>query len=103
EGGELLKHLIGKIRGRVSVTLIDAELADRFGYSTTQLRRVRLALLGEPIGSFLRRTRLEWAAGRLTLERTSIAEIGRGAGYLSEEAFSKAFHAHFECSPSAFR
>jgi AraC-like DNA-binding protein len=81
----------------------EAALAASLGYSTTQFRRICLSELGEPIGSFIRRARLERAAGRLALDQTSISEIGKEAGYLSEEAFSKAFRRHFDCSPSMFR
>ena len=81
----------------------DVDLAARLGYSTTQCRRICLSALGEPLGSFIRRARLERAAGRLVIERTSVSGAAEDAGYLSEEAFSKAFRRHFDCSPSIFR
>ena len=81
----------------------EAALAASLGYSTTQFRRICLSELGEPIGSFTRRARLERAAGRLALEQTTVSQISEEAGYLSEEAFSKAFRRHFDCSPSIFR
>jgi AraC-like DNA-binding protein len=81
----------------------EAELSAELGYSATQFRRICLSAFGEPVGSFIRRARLERAAGRLALEQTSLSELGDEAGYLSGEAFSKAFRRHFDCSPSIFR
>ena len=81
----------------------ESELAARLGYSTTQFRRICISELGEPICSFIRRARLERAAGRLALEQTTVSQISEEAGYLSEEAFSRAFRRHFDCSPSIFR
>lgn len=88
-------HPAGQVR--------DAELAARLGYSTANIRRYFLSAFGEPVCSFERRMRLERAAGRLVLESTSVSDVAREASYCSGESFSKAFSAHFGCSPSEFR
>ncbi len=107
-GGHMLSDrlvplLIDAARNEPCLSNDELVPASRLGYSTSQLRRICNSVLGEPIGSFVRRIRLERAAGRLSTEGASISAIWEEAGYLSAEAFSKAFHRHFDCSPTTFR
>lgn len=82
---------------------ITGELSAYFGYSQRQMRREFSALFGEPVGSFVRRLRIEHAAGCLVHERRTVADIADGAGFSTSEAFAKAFRLHFSLSPSEFR
>jgi AraC-like DNA-binding protein len=84
---------------------VECELAvaNRIGYSRVQARRTCRAAFGEPIASFIRRMRLERAAGYLSSTDLAISSVASDAGYCSSSAFSKAFCDHFECSPSEFR
>jgi len=62
------------------------------------------ALVGEPLGRYVTRRRLELAALRLAYEPDrSITEIALESGYSSSSNFSKAFSAYFGCSPSQVR
>lgn len=78
-------------------------LSARLSYSPAQVRRVSVSASGETVGSFVRRIRLERAAGRLAVTSLCVAAIGEEAGYATGEAFTKAFRAHFDCSPADFR
>jgi len=81
----------------------EARVACRLGYSVVQTRRACRTALGEPVISFVRRMKLERAAGQLSCEPESVSDIGLAAGFCSPASFSKAFHDHFGCSPSDFR
>jgi len=79
------------------------ELAGIASFSKYHFHRLFTALVGETVASYLRRVRLERAAGRLADTRRSIAEIGREAGYANPEVFTRAFVRRFELTPSQFR
>ncbi len=62
------------------------------------------AAVGEPIGRFITRRRLEQSALRLAYEPDrSIMDVALSSGYSSASNFSKAFAAHFGCGPSRVR
>ncbi len=72
--------------------------------SEFHFHRVFAAVMGEPVGRFITRRRLELAALRLAYEpRRSVTEIALTVGYSSASNFSKAFSAHFGCAPSTLR
>jgi AraC family transcriptional regulator len=60
-------------------------------------------MLGESLGSHVRRLRLERAACRLKLTDTPVVQIAFEAAYESHEAFSRAFRKAFGLSPVQFR
>jgi AraC family transcriptional regulator len=60
-------------------------------------------MLGETPLELHRRLRLERAAWTLVRERTSVTTIAFMAGYETHESFTRAFRAHYGCSPSEFR
>jgi len=60
--------------------------------------------MGESVGQFITRTRLERAAFRLAYEPdASVSEIALGSGYSSLSNFSKAFAARFGRAPTRVR
>jgi AraC family transcriptional regulator len=72
--------------------------------SEFHLHRVFHTEVGESIGRFIMRRRLELAALRLAYEPDhSITEIALGSGYSSGSNFGKAFAGYFGCSPSRVR
>jgi AraC family transcriptional regulator len=72
-------------------------------FSPFHFHRVFRALVGEGVGEYVRRIRLESAAVRLRGTSRTIAEIAIETGYSSAEAFSRAFQRQFQVPPSEFR
>ncbi|MDC0681726.1 AraC family transcriptional regulator [Sorangium atrum] len=84
------------------ITVADVARAARL--SEFHFHRVFHAAVGEPIGRFITRRRLEQSALRLAYEPDrSITDVALSSGYSSASNFSKAFAAHFGCSPSQVR
>lgn len=84
---------------------IDIErLAKQANFSPFHFHRLFSALVGETMGSYLTRRRVETAAARLASQpRLSILEVALAVGFSSNEAFSRAFRKRFGRSPSAWR
>jgi AraC family transcriptional regulator len=81
-----------------------AEVARAARLSEFHLHRVFHTAVGESIGRFITRRRLEIAALRLAYEPDrSITDIALSSGYSSSSNFSKAFSAFFGCSPTRVR
>ena len=60
--------------------------------------------MGETLGDYLRRRRVEVAAMRLAAQpRTTVLNIALSVGFGSAEAFARAFRSRFGCSPTAWR
>lgn len=79
------------------------ELAQAAAYSVFHFHRLFRAATGETVRQYTRRLRLERAAHRLTVGQDDILPIAIDAGYTSHEAFTRAFVARFDATPSAFR
>lgn len=78
-------------------------LARIAGMSTYHFHRVFRGMFGESVAEHVRRLRLERAASRLRFSQDTILTVAVEAGYQSHEAFTRAFCAHFELTPSAWR
>ena len=80
------------------------QLAAVAHFSPFHFHRLFTAWMGETVGDYLRRRRLEVAALRLlTQPRTPVLEIALTMGFGSAEAFAHAFRARFGCSASQWR
>jgi len=77
--------------------------ASSVGYSVRQFRRLCQTIVGEPAASFIKRMKLERAAGLLMGTERTISAIALETGWGSVASFSKAFSAYFRCSPARFR
>jgi AraC family transcriptional regulator len=60
-------------------------------------------MVGETPVELLRRLRLERAAWQLGHTDRAVTEIAFDAGYETHEAFTRAFRANYNASPSGFR
>jgi AraC family transcriptional regulator len=81
-----------------------AALADIASFSPFHFHRLFRALMGEALGDYLRRRRLEIAGVRLLSQHgVSVLNIALGVGFGSAEAFTRAFRARFDCSPTEWR
>ncbi len=79
------------------------ELAGVACFSPYHFHRVFKGMVGESVKEYVRRLRLERAAGQLKLGSASIINVALGAGYESHEAFTRSFKAAFGSAPSQFR
>ena len=98
-----LASAIAYIRAHLDESLDLAALATRAGFSPFHFHRVFRALVGESLGAYIRRERLQRAALALRNGKREITELALEAGYETHSAFTRAFNEHFGVTPSAFR
>ena len=97
---KVLEH----IDRRLDQPLTLGALADVAHFSPFHFHRLFTAWMGETLGDYLRRRRLELGAARLIAQpRLPVIQVALSVGFGSAEAFAHAFKARFECSPSAWR
>ncbi len=100
---ERLLCVLVHIQEHLDEPLALAELARLACLSPHHFHHVFTGMLGESLGSHVRRLRLERAAWRLKLTATPVIQIAFEAGYETHEAFSRAFRKVFALSPVEFR
>jgi AraC family transcriptional regulator len=71
--------------------------------SEYHFHRIFRAYVGESVGSYISRLRLENAAQKLQITDLTLTEIAERTGYQSQYSLSKAFKKHFGVAPSAFK
>lgn len=95
-----LRFIAGNLENPITL----ADVARAAHLSEFHFHRVFHAVVGEPVGRFITRRRLEHAALRLAYDPDrSITDVALSSGYSSASNFTKAFTAHFGCSPSQVR
>lgn len=88
---------------------LDAELdlallAEVAHFSPFHFHRLFYAWMGETLGDYRRRRRIEFAARKLVSQpKLSVLDIALSVGFSSGEAFARAFKQRFEQSPSSWR
>lgn len=78
-------------------------LAELSHLSPFHFHRISRALLGEPIGTYISRTRLETAAKMIRYTTLPIEEIAYNVGFEAPSSLSKAFKHHFGTTPNSYR
>lgn len=78
-------------------------LARSVGLSASRFHELFTAAVGETVKQHTLRLRLERSAFRLRTEATAVSAIAFDLGFGSHEAFTRAFHDRFGCSPSVYR
>ncbi|WP_291906596.1 helix-turn-helix transcriptional regulator [Chitinophaga sp. CB10] len=79
------------------------EVSERLGMSYSYFYHTFVSVIGEPFWHYVKRHRLELAAGLLRHSGYNINEISELCGYATTAALSKAFKQHFRESPMQFR
>lgn len=79
------------------------EIADVANISGFHFHRIFKTIIGENIGEYITRIRLEYIALRLLTSKDSLADIALWTGYGTKHSLSKAFKKHFGVPPSIFR
>ncbi|WP_299114242.1 GyrI-like domain-containing protein [uncultured Winogradskyella sp.] len=100
---EQLNTIIDYIHNHLDSKIDIKHLAELSHFSPFHFHRITRALLGEPIGAYITRTRLETAAKMLRYSKHSIEEIAYNVGFETPSSLSKAFKNHFGISPSEHR
>jgi AraC family transcriptional regulator len=78
-------------------------LAREWGYSPSHFHRLFAAAVGETPKEHVERLRLERAAYRLSVTRTSILDIALSVGFRNHETFTRAFRRTLGMTPTAWR
>lgn len=78
-------------------------LAELSAFSPFHFHRIMRGYLGEPIGAFIVRTRVEAAATLLRYSNIAISDIAYRVGYGTPSSLTKAFVKLFGVSPTAYR
>src|SRR5215472_3236937 len=86
---ERLLRVLVEIQQRLDDPLSLEELACLACLSPHHFHHVFTGMLGESLGSHIRRLRLERAACRLKLSQMQVVQIAFEAGYETHEAFSR--------------
>lgn len=79
------------------------DIAGAAGFSPYHFHRIFSAFVGETLGSYIRRLRIERSLFYLQHTKRTITQIAMEAGFSSGAAFSKAFSQYYGRPPSAFR
>lgn len=79
------------------------DLAREVSFSPYHFHRLFAGLVGESVGEYARRLRLERAALELRYGSRDLVTVASDAGYETQEAFTRAFRSHFGVPPGAYR
>lgn len=78
-------------------------IARRAGFSLWHFHRIFAEMTGDSLGSYIRKRRLTAAAEELKNSRRAILDLALDFQFESHEAFTRAFRAAFDVTPSEFR
>ena len=99
-----INRVIDYVQAHLADELTLERLALVAAFSPFHFHRVFAAITGETVSDFIRRVRLERAAGALiSLPETSILDIAFRYGFSSAATFARAFRAHFGMSATHWR
>lgn len=91
------------IESDLSAPLRTATLAREAGMAQHYFQRQFAMATGETVAGYIRSRRLERAALALLETRARVIDIALDAGFQTHAALTRAFTAHFGCSPRDFR
>jgi AraC-like DNA-binding protein len=79
------------------------DLAAAAGVHPDHLARAFRLRFGVPVGSYVRRLRLDWAAAQLEAREHTISAIALDAGFADQSHFTRAFKRHTGLTPREYR
>lgn len=104
EYAERMHRVLAHIDEHIDQPLDLPRLAQVAHFSTFHFHRLFAAWMGQTLGDYLRRRRLEVAAMRMSAQpRLPVLTVALSVGWGSGEAFARAFKTRFGCSPSQWR
>jgi AraC family transcriptional regulator len=80
-----------------------ADLAAEVAVHPVHLSRVFRAHFGIPLGSYVRRLRLDWSAVQLATADVPLSEIALQAGFVDQSHFTRAFKRQTGLTPAKYR
>jgi AraC family transcriptional regulator len=104
EYAQRMHRVLAHIDQHLDRALSLPELAEVAHFSPFHFHRLFAAWMGETLGEYLRRRRVEVAAMRLSAQlRVKVLNVALSVGFGSSEAFTRAFRLRFGCAPSVWR
>jgi AraC family transcriptional regulator len=100
---ERIQRVVDYMAEHLDETLDLKTLARVAYFSPYHFHRIYRGLLGETVNDTVRRLRLQRAAIELLDRDLSVERAGRRAGYASQAAFTRAFHAEYGDPPARYR
>jgi AraC family transcriptional regulator len=100
---ERINRVVQYMHEHIAEPLDLEKLASVSCYSPFHFHRILRAFLGESIGAYLIRIRLDASAFMLRMTDKAIADIAFEVGYDTPSSFNKAFRKRFGVSPGEFR
>lgn len=95
----IVEYINNNLDGSIELTAL-AELSN---FSPFHFHRIMRAFLGEPIGAYIVRMRMETAARLLRHTRKTVQEIAFEVGYDMPSSLSKTFRQFYAISPTEYR
>lgn len=95
--------IVEYINNHLDQAVVLTKLAEISHFSPYHFHRITRAFMGEPIGTYIVRVRLETAARLIRYTDMSVAEIAYRVGYDVPASLSKAFKQQYGISPSEYR
>jgi len=103
EYNKAINKSIDYINGHLNESINLKKIAEIANISEFHFHRIFKAYIGESIGAFITRLRLENAAQKMQITNFTLTEIAERTGYQSQYTLSKTFKKHFGLTPSAFK
>lgn len=100
---ERITHAIRYFEQHVELPVSLQLFAKQCRVSQYHFHRLFHKLFGEPLGKYVRRSRLELAARHLIYSDQTVDAIAPMVGYKSPTVFSRAFKRHFRMAPTEYR
>lgn len=100
---DIMQSVLYYIEEHLDASLTLDAIAAYTGYSPYHLHKMFTAICGMPLHAYVRRRQVSKGASLLVHSDLSIAEIAFACGYLSQQAFHKAFLQLYRTTPDAFR
>ena len=98
-----IRRVVDLLESDLARTPSLASLAHEAGLHPSHLARCFRATLGETIGEYVRRRRVEQSLCALARPELSLAEIAADAGFADQAHFGRVFKRHFGTTPGARR
>jgi AraC family transcriptional regulator len=103
EYNKAINRVIDYVNAHLQENIDLKKMAELSHLSEYHFHRIFNAYIGESVGAYINRLRVEYAANLLRKTEYSLSEIADQVGYSSQQALSKAFKNHFDITPKAFR